>query len=344
MSLPVGGSTAQDFTTKCCHHDKEIPILSIDGGGIRGLIPGIVLSEIKRVTREKIANLFKLTVGTSTGSIYTLGLNVPREDDPTQPKYTVDDIVELYEKKGERIFPDYYCKDIWDKFRPKYDRQGLTDCLEHYMGNTKMSQAINHVAVSAYDIENTRAWTFKRNGALGREVSEDFYMKDVVEAATSAPTYFPPKQLGTHAFIDGGTFATNPARVAYFVAEEEFNHYDNYLFCSLGTGKNVTRISYDDSKTWGELKWLPNILDVMFDAQCSAVHTEMKSFYPSEGNDRTYFRFQTDLDPENSSLDNASASNIKYLRDLGEQIVEDQEEELRLLCDKLLKINGKEGL
>ena len=107
----------------------QIRILSIDGGGIRGIIPAMILAEIERRTHRRIADLFHLIAGTSTGGILALGLTVPDMDNERgrngrrTPKYRALDLVKLYERDGEAIFPSSWQK-VWsigglfDQFYP----------------------------------------------------------------------------------------------------------------------------------------------------------------------------------------------------------------------------------
>lgn len=85
---------------------KTIKILSIDGGGIRGIIPALILAEIEQRTGKPICQMFDLIAGTSTGGILALGLTRP--DDTGQPAYRAEDLVRLYKTEGPVIFPGPY--------------------------------------------------------------------------------------------------------------------------------------------------------------------------------------------------------------------------------------------
>src|SRR5260370_39365413 len=74
----------------------------MDGRGIRGIIPAVVLAEIERRTNRPIAELFHLVAGTSTGGILAVGLPVPGADG--KPKYTAQDMIDLYVKHGAALF------------------------------------------------------------------------------------------------------------------------------------------------------------------------------------------------------------------------------------------------
>ncbi len=79
-----------------------IRVLSIDGGGIRGIIPSVVLAAIEQRTGQPIANTFDLIAGTSTGGIIALALAKPGQG--SKPQYSADQLIQLYEQEGQRIF------------------------------------------------------------------------------------------------------------------------------------------------------------------------------------------------------------------------------------------------
>ena len=86
-------------------------VLSLDGGGIRGIVPGVVLAEIeRRMAGKRIAEVFDLIAGTSTGGILALGSAVPGEDGHT-PRYSSQDLLKLYTDHGERLFT----RQLWDQ-------------------------------------------------------------------------------------------------------------------------------------------------------------------------------------------------------------------------------------
>ncbi|MDF2691159.1 MAG: patatin [Gammaproteobacteria bacterium] len=84
---------------------RKYIVLSIDGGGIRGIIPAVVLCEIEKRTGKPISELFDYMGGTSTGGILALGLLTPEKEKPTLPKYKANDLLNFYEQRGAEIFP-----------------------------------------------------------------------------------------------------------------------------------------------------------------------------------------------------------------------------------------------
>jgi uncharacterized protein len=81
---------------------NRVNVLSIDGGGIRGIIPAMVLADLEQRTGRRISSMFQLLAGTSTGGILALGLTQPGSDG--QPEYRASQLVELYEREGRNIF------------------------------------------------------------------------------------------------------------------------------------------------------------------------------------------------------------------------------------------------
>ena len=75
-------------------------ILSIDGGGIRGIIPAMILAEIERRTGFRVAQMFDLIAGTSTGGVLALGLTIPQNAEISRPKYKASQLVSFYEEDG----------------------------------------------------------------------------------------------------------------------------------------------------------------------------------------------------------------------------------------------------
>lgn len=80
---------------------KLVKILSLDGGGIRGRVPALLLVEIERRTQRPAAKLFELVAGTTTGGILALGLTIPK--DPGGPLYRADEFAGMYAREGPRI-------------------------------------------------------------------------------------------------------------------------------------------------------------------------------------------------------------------------------------------------
>lgn len=301
-------------------------VLSIDGGGIRGLIPAVVLAEIEKRSGRRIAQLFDLIAGTSTGGILAAGLT--RAGAGGDPAYTAADLIGLYESEGTEIFHRSLVKRVGSAdgyLDDRYDDAGLNAALSRYLGDARLSQALADVFVTAYDIEE-RAAVFLRSSRARMRPQDDYTLADAARATAAAPTYFEPARVSdvagarTRALIDGGVFATNPAMCAYAELARARSVDDMDLMVSLGTGSHTRALRYDDVRGWGQIEWARPIIDVVFDGIADTVDFQLGQLLP-EGR---YVRLQTELREASDDLDDASDANLEALRHEGARLVSER--------------------
>ena len=202
-------------------------ILSIDGGGIRGIIPAMILAEIERRTGHRIAEMFDLIAGTSTGGILALGLTVPQEQNRKRPRYEASQLVSFYEEDGKEIFHSFWRNvvSLHGLMEERYPSEPIERVLRKYLGDqTRMSQALTEVLITSYEIETCRPFFFTRRNARAKRAGRfDPRMWEVARSTTAAPAYFAPYQIKRSArshlppltFIDAGVFLNNPTLCAY---------------------------------------------------------------------------------------------------------------------------------
>ena len=312
-------------------------VLSIDGGGIRGIIPALVLHEIEECTGKRIAELFDLIVGTSTGGILALGATVPDRDG--KPAHSARKAVKIYQEQGQKIFtrtPGLKVPLIptLGLFEELYAANGLEEILQDYFGNTRLSEAITPVVITSYDIEIHEAKFLKSADPDDAHV----LMREAARATSAAPTYFEPIQIefginNPATLIDGGVFANNPAMCAYVEARKIFKDDPDVFLVSLGTGQiSGGRIEYDDAKQWGKLGWiLGGLLDIMFNASDRIIDEQLKRLL---GEDK-YFRLQIRLESDLMPMDETHESHINTLHDKALRLIRDEEDALEQICNVL---------
>lgn len=320
-------------------HKKKV--LSIDGGGIRGIIPAVVLTYIETRTGKRISELFDLIAGTSTGGILALALALRGEGG--SPKYTAEDLIDLYVKGGEEIFPPGKFpgqRFLRNLANPKYSAKGLERILKDRFRQAKMGDALTDVMVTAYNIDRSTAWFFKSH-RVKTYPERNCFVWEVARATAAAPTYFSPAKVYTverdrfHPAIDGGVFANNPAMCAYVEALTQYKvNNDEVLLVSLGTGEAPRPIRYSKAKRWGLLQWAPPMLGVVFDGVSDTVDYQLGKLLDRYGN---YYRFQKKLDREGSALDDVNSENLRLLRADGEEIVTRDRTTLDALCKRLVE-------
>ncbi len=303
-------------------------VLAIDGGGIRGVIPAVVLAELERRAGRPIARLFDLIAGTSTGGILAAALTVPADDG--SPRLTAAQVAARYELFGPRVFDRSLLKQIVSAdglIDERYDSRGLRAALDEELGDALLSQTVTDVVLTAYDLELRRA-VFFRTWRAQSDREHDFRLADAVLATASAPTYFEPARVSNLAggriatLVDGGVFATNPSMCA--LAEvARMGRLDEIVVVSLGTGSKTDPIPFEEVRGWGRLEWAQPILDVVFDGAADTVDFQASQLLP----DGSYHRFQTEL-PRGIALDDASSATIAELHEVGERLVRERSEDL----------------
>jgi patatin-like phospholipase/acyl hydrolase len=319
-----------------------IKILSIDGGGIRGIIPAMVLAEIERRTARPAAHLFDLIAGTSTGGILAIGLTIPKC--PSAALYTSAQLIDMYERQGTRIFSrslGHRLSACGNLLHEKYPSASIEQVLLDYFADSRLRDAATDLLIPSYEIE--RSFPFFFRSAIARERTDyDFPAREVARATSAAPTYFPAMKLsagalaGHYTLIDGGVFANNPAACALVEARTTYPDCNDFLVVSLGTGELNRCLPYEQAKDWGVVRWAMPVLDVVFDGVSRTVDYQLRQLLPdSAGQCRRYYRFQTTLDVSNHSMDNASPENITALKALAHNLVESESSNLETLCEKL---------
>ena len=322
---------------------KTVRILSIDGGGIRGVIPAVILREVEKVTGTPIAKLFDVIAGTSTGGVMTLLFTKRRDASSDQPMYTGDDVVNLYVQDGKGMFErsDLYIVESGDGlWAPKYPESSVANTLSAYLDKGEKSEikdALTDVLLTSYEIDRRQAVYFTRRQARA-DADWNFTMLDAARGTAAAPTYFPPVEVTaingaqTLHLIDGGLVANNPASCAWGEARTLFPDHEELVLLSVGTGEFEAPIEYDKARHWGLTGWAPHIIDVLFDGSSQGVDDCLSDGLPADD----YYRFQVRVPKENDDMDNAAPANIQRLEELTRTMLNDQRVRFRQACDRLV--------
>jgi patatin-like phospholipase/acyl hydrolase len=312
-----------------------VKVLSIDGGGIRGLIPALVLAEVERRTRKHTAELFDLVAGTSTGGILACALARPGPDGT--PAFSAEELSEIYFTEGPKIFDRSLLQRITSVeglIDERYSDDGLNAALQRYLGDARLGDALCDLFVTAYDVQGRFAFFF-RSARARNDPSYDFALTDVARATSAAPTYFEPFEVtdvaGTRSYplIDGGVYAVNPAMCAYTDVAAAGESLD--VLASLGTGTYTRSYSIEDVNGWGLLQWVRPVLDFVFDGVADTIDFELSKLAGER-----YVRLQADLRYASDALDDASEGNLRRLRGEADRLIAERSTEIEALCERLL--------
>jgi len=324
---------------------KNIRILSIDGGGIRAILPAMVLTYLENKTVKPLYKHFDIIAGSATGGLLAAGLATPR---PGKKKpYAAKDLLSFFMDNGEDIFSKNLLLKIMNISKlaeAQYDPQKFENLLEDFFKDARLSDCVKgtELLITAFNLEAQQALLFKSWKAKGRyldpkeSVGEfDFMMRDVVRATTATPSYFPPVLVDpisdpkgrTYALVNGGIVANNPTQQAFSSALKIYPAGTTFDILSLGSASCADIIPYKESKSWGPAAWMRPLFHSMVGYASSTAHEQMAQLFKSY-NLGTYDRIDIAIDPKitgikgvKSALDDASEKNIESLQKLGAKMI-----------------------
>ncbi|EXB93684.1 Patatin group A-3 [Morus notabilis] len=352
---------ASTKANNCSGKTKTFTVLSIDGGGIRGIIPGTLLAFLESKLQEldgpnvRIADYFDIIAGTSTGGLVTAMLTAPNPKDNGRPLFAAKDINDFYLQHTPKIFPqnrDFMTAiTSWlDAFSgPKYDGKYLHSLLNSLLGDLTLKQTLTNVVIPAFDIKLLQPVIFYTHDAKENAL-RNARLADICISTSAAPTYLPPHKFTTRDgngktrdfdLIDGAVAANNPTMLAINPLIREIAKENSesgvieqegkrILVLSLGTGAPKLEEKYNAAKAseWGLLNWVFNngstpIVDIFSDASADVVDLLVSNIFQARNHQKNYLRIQDDnLVGNESSVDIATKENLQRLVEIGKKLLE----------------------
>jgi hypothetical protein len=314
--------------------NKKFKILSIDGGGIRGVFPARFLSKLEADLNSPIADNFDLICGTSTGGILALALAL---------KIPAADIEKLYIDNRKLIFPPWFRRWRFGFFRAKYNNRKLENLIRQKFKKSnngiepRIADLSTRVCITGYDLIHAKPKVFKTPHKSEYYTDLHIPAYQVAMATAAAPTYFNPysnhyeiidsKQKEEFLMrVDGGVFANNPALIGLTEAHCALGiPYTDIELYSIGTGQSIynetrSKICYGlFKKPFGAKYWISKIriLDLMMQAQSRHVHDLCIIFSGGTGNIKRkvfdYYRIQEEFRDFNIAMDSNNKLKLKKL-------------------------------
>ncbi|WP_264551705.1 CBASS cGAMP-activated phospholipase [Flavobacterium sp. N2038] len=307
---------------------KTFKVLSIDGGGIKGLYSATILNKIEKdlikKTNDKtvrIVDYFDLICGTSTGGLIALALSLG---------ISTDEICKFYTNHGPKIFrwskgvfPMLKQTLFWGKFNDKKLKKALVEILKE----KKIGDSRCLLCIPTFDVTHGTYEIFKydhKEGHLSRD--NDLLMTDVALATSAAPTYFPVAQLEKHdnrQYIDGGIWANNPSLIGYTEAKKYFigdGKYNNIQLLSLSSLNIGNKLKPFARKRRSFIGWRSRLFDLTLVAQSEFVDLFLSSLH-SERADLDYYRINSakveSSHVKHIELDRAKKNSIALMKQFG---------------------------
>ena len=295
-------------------------VLSIDGGGIRGLITTVMMQRLAATPGlEDFLDKVDLIAGTSTGGLLALGIarGLP-----------LDEIRDLYLNDGKEIFDDSWIDDLLDlgKLRgADYKTKNMRKVFKRVLGkDTTLGDLEKHVLVTAFDLDNgdpnkeKRTWKpklFHNFHGPRNDRKELAYKVGLYTAA--APTYFP----AVDGYVDGGVYANNPSMCALAQTQDEryFKEPDTppkiseIVLLSLGTGTSLYYIPRKNLD-WGYAQWIKPLISLMLDGISGIAHFQCKQIL------RDRYHRQAPVFPSDVSIPMDAIKKMPYMVEFADKV------------------------
>jgi patatin-like phospholipase/acyl hydrolase len=242
-------------------------ILSLDGGGLRGIFSAAVLARLEEDLDIRITDHFDLIAGTSTGGIIALGLGMgltPRQ------------LVEFYTRLGPRVFRDRTrLRAVRHVFKAKYAGEPLRAALTDVFGESTFGESTKRLVITSYNLGSEDVYLFRAPHLPHLKRDWRARAVDVAMATAAAPTYLPGVALDGCRLVDGGVWANNPAMVALIEATGPLGvPLDEIRVFSLGTTTDVPRRSRRLDRG-GLMPWAFDAVEVLMRAQSISANNQV---------------------------------------------------------------------
>lgn len=248
--------------------EGRFQILSLDGGGLRGLYSAAVLAGVERSLGVRVADHFDLVAGTSTGGIIALGLGLG---------FSPAQLVSFYLDDGPRIFPrgDRLWRRARHYLKAKYTASELVTRLQRVFGEKRLGDSHKGLVIPYYSLDSDKPCVFKTRHHPDFYTDHDLLAWQVAAATSAAPTYLPASAHVGPRHIDGGVWANNPALVGVLEARRLGVPLESVRVLSVGTTQSVDERSRG-LDNGGLLRWAMAAPEVLLRAQSLSVTNQVK--------------------------------------------------------------------
>lgn len=318
---------AQSLTSK-----EEYWLLSLDGGGERGILHLETLAKLEEITGQRVVDMFDGIAGTSIGGIIAILLTVPDPLNPSQPKYRPRQLLDIFFEKRYQMFqPKWFS--FGGLLRTRYKTRGMKDFLFDMVGGNTLKNRWLPTVLVTHDLSTFGIRTFS-------SIDEDDYLaKDIAMASAAAPTYYRPQQVfpldkpdsSGHFVSDGGTCMTSPTHAGIAMLKKHYKIEQKQIHVlALGTGISNTPIANNHLQRGNGLSWASVLTDLLIYGQ---QHTDINIASLHLG--KRYHRFSPLLDPHLITFDSLSDANGHGMLKANQKMREDRKEEFDEIAEKL---------
>lgn len=274
----------------------KFKILSVDGGGVKGLYSSTILEHLENKYGAPCSDYFDMLCGTSTGGLIALGLSL---------KIPAEKISKIYSERGLEIFPKHsklesvIRQTFW---KGKYRAEPLKKILIEIFGEKVIADSHNLLCIPSYSFTDARPWVFKfdhREGQLSRDGQAKYV--DVALATSAAPTYFPLAEIDFYdykQFIDGGVWANNPSLIGLIEALTYFvgsgRQYSGVQILSISSLNNTAGKPTGLKRRRSFIQWRNDLFETSMLGQSSFTHYFLSKLHELTGIPIEYTRIPSE--------------------------------------------------
>lgn len=306
-----------------------VTLLSIDGGGTRGVIPLYLLSKIEAATNKRARTSFDLIGGVSTGALIASALSIPNKED--KPLYSADVVLSKYLTLSDHIFAPNYLRNIITIdgiIAPKYDARKKYDFLDQYFHSYTLNDLLGNLLLIGVDSAHNKILTFC-NWQNCCDIPYEYPFTSIISGITSPYSFFAPQVLFNreqkiqYILHDAGLIVANPALLTYVFGKDLYPNAHYYFLLSLGTGTvRDDTLAKESVAKWGALHWLPHIITQVISGQRNEIRVVIKKL---NRNELIYIRINPSIVPEHSSLFRTDRPHFHYALSVAEKTYSDHQ-------------------
>lgn len=336
----------------------KVRILSIDGGGARGIIPIVILEYIENKIQEivgnervKLSNFLDFVGGTAAGAVITGMITTPDYTNQSKPAYTASEMIDLFFDYVQSSVSKKNWKTLWGLYGPKYNQQQLSNKHIDIFDHWKMKDLLLPIVITGYDILNRHPVIFTNKDEFKKY--EDLYIKDIIQGSVTPPSWFNPASfrdgISKNVIVTANVIANNPSMISFIEAgktpsiiEKFGNHITpkNTFLISLGTGQSKFHgYTIDDVKRWNKSRWFNLLTSMNIQSSTILSEYETSSLFNAYKVPENYIRIDPAVQLGSSNPMNTSKDNIKHLLQDAKNYIERNIKLLDEVADKLVKEN-----
>lgn len=324
-------------------------VLSIDGGGSKGILPIVYLANMKRDSGQEVPQMFNMIGAISTGALIATALSLPDEKNKSKPAMSPEELVKDYFKQVAYFFQNRLLHRIITLngiIGPVLDANYKNDYLKASYKTASISDLLTKVVIFTYDLKAQKLRAICNLEACHSKLN-NYYLSSLVAAATNAVVVFPPMSFFSregeleYVISDPAALINNPSYFTYNQAKKVCPKTKHIVVLSFGTGQysdfeDISQVTY-----WGLSDWIIPLLSASINTNSALVNYSLnhEMLFEAEKNDNQqlphliYLRINPSIPLDISSPFSKTAKQLSRLKNIAEKTYQQQEKLLTCIAN-----------